>query len=72
MPAMDGLVATAETRRRLDGTIDDHGRLPIIALTASAMEEDRERCRDPSPPALQAARDIALGGLVVSRSPSHG
>lgn len=40
MPEMDGLAATAAIRRA-EG---DGRRVPIIALTANAMEGDRERC----------------------------
>jgi CheY-like chemotaxis protein len=43
MPEMDGLEAAAEIRKKEKGT----GRhVPIVALTAHAMQEDRERCLD--------------------------
>ena len=42
MPTMDGLTATAEIRQHEQTS--HAARLPIIALTANAMEGDRERC----------------------------
>lgn len=41
MPRMDGLEATHHIRRWLGGK-----RLPIIAMTANAFAEDRQRCLD--------------------------
>ncbi len=38
MPVMDGFAATAEIRAH------EVGRIPIVALTANAMQGDRERC----------------------------
>jgi signal transduction histidine kinase/CheY-like chemotaxis protein len=43
MPGMDGLQATAAIRERERGTTKH---LPIVALTAHAMREDRQRCLD--------------------------
>ena len=42
MPKKDGLEATAELRER-EGAAN-RGRIPVVALTANAMEGDRERC----------------------------
>ena len=39
MPVMDGLEATVAIRQ-----LDGFETLPIVAMTANAMEQDRERC----------------------------
>ncbi len=41
MPIMDGYKATAEIRRHSDPAISG---IPIIAMTANAFEEDKQRC----------------------------
>jgi signal transduction histidine kinase/CheY-like chemotaxis protein len=44
MPRMDGYEATRQLRAW--ETNHDRNRVPVVALTASAMEEDEERCRE--------------------------
>ena len=39
MPVMDGVTATLEIRKTVPGV-----QLPIVAMTANAMQQDRERC----------------------------
>lgn len=43
MPVMDGYQATAAIRQRMAAA---PARLPIIAVTANAMEDDRRKCLD--------------------------
>jgi CheY-like chemotaxis protein len=44
MPDMDGLAATAEIRRQ--EAAEGRPRLPVVAMTAHAMAEDRKACLD--------------------------
>jgi len=41
MPIMDGVTATREIRRSLSAQA-----MPIVAMTANAMQQDRQRCRE--------------------------
>jgi two-component system sensor histidine kinase/response regulator len=41
MPVMDGITATKEIRK-----LTQFGRLPIVAMTANAMDDDRQSCLD--------------------------
>ena len=68
MPQLDGFAATRELRAR--GIVGRDGRpLPIIALTANAFAEDRERTRAAGngrlPRQARHARSTARGGLAV-------
>jgi signal transduction histidine kinase/CheY-like chemotaxis protein/HPt (histidine-containing phosphotransfer) domain-containing protein len=79
MPRMDGFTATEEIRRR-EREKGGEWRTRIVALTASAMEEDRERCLAvgmddflPKPlrvEALRAALDRWLAPLAVIPGPA--
>jgi CheY-like chemotaxis protein len=45
MPVMDGITAAREIRRlEGEGKLAHRGRVPIVALTANAIEGDREHC----------------------------
>jgi len=64
MPEMDGFEATRFIRRQEESLRQAGGRpphLPIIAMTANAMQEDRERCQE-------AGMDDFLSKPVASKS----
>ena len=62
MPGMDGLEATRLIRAAHTGA--SHLRLPIIAMTANAMQKDREKC-------LEAGMDDYLVKPVAPESLAH-
>ena len=61
MPEMDGLEATAHIRAMEK---DNGGRIPIIAMTALAMEEDRDKC-------LQAGMDYYVSKPINAQELYH-
>ncbi len=70
MPEMDGFQATEEIRRLRDGT----EAVPVIAMTASALQEDRNRCLAAgmddflSKPVRRAELDQMLDKWLTARS----
>src|ERR671919_371392 len=72
MPEMDGFQATAEIRRRER----PRTRIPIIAMTADAMEGDRRRCLEAgmddyiSKPVSLVSLEEVLGRWVSRADPS--
>jgi PAS domain S-box-containing protein len=61
MPVMDGYAATREIRER--EIRDGRPRLPIVAVTANAMREDFDRCRDAGMDDF-VAKPVALAALA--------
>jgi CheY-like chemotaxis protein len=74
MPVMDGFEATRSIRVQENGSV----RLPIIAMTAGAQDEDRERCLAAgmddylSKPVDLAGLEEALNRWVPRAVPSSG
>ena len=76
MPEMDGLAASRAIRQ-WEGPRGTH--IPIIAMTAMAMEGDQEACLKagmdafiPKPVAMQALRETIQLVMGASAQPSHG
>ncbi len=77
MPEMDGLEAARRIRQR-EGQSGGH--IPIVAMTAHAMEDDRQRCLEAgmdevitkpiSPQTLYAAVETAAGLSVLKAAPT--
>ena len=44
MPEMDGYDATREIRKKESSKTDEDKHIPIVALTANVMEQDRKKC----------------------------
>jgi PAS domain S-box-containing protein len=81
MPEMDGYAATREIRRlEQAGTIQTGPRrVPIIAMTASAMAGDRERCIASGmddyltkPASMEALRTVLRRWIRASQGPPQG
>ncbi len=78
MPEMDGFTAATEIRRAEQG----RRRVPIIAMTASVVKGDRERClaagmddyvpKPVTPEAVAAALSRWVIGAVAAGSPAEG
>ena len=73
MPGMDGLTAAAAIRRR---EVQTGARVPIVALTAFAMQGDRERCLaagmdDYMTKPIAASELMALLDRMGPRAPIH-